>query len=388
MGTQASKEQALEACTRLGTGMARMTVVRTFGTLENAGLKTVRGARLLVRLATALLAIGLLAGVCGRAETCTTQSGLAPAERDAISGAARNLAGLVQTNSAAALRAVSVDEVAKDFTGLQYLVGTTAPKLTGGVATVEQVYVLDATSLKRNPDGSAADSQFFCSLNRSTMETEFVIPALPPGKYAFAIVNVVPAPGTDKPTPWRLSFLLRQEQGKWMLAGFYPRAMTAAGHDGLWYWTQARQMVTGKQPWSAWLYYQAAQSLLQPADFVLSSHLDKLRTEAGTAAPPALSEGVSVDAPLVVKGSDGAEYHFTGLGVDDSLAQPMLDIAVHLHVDATADPTVARKRNNDAASALLAAYPEMRRTFHGVWVYAEAPGQNPFASEQPMADIK
>jgi hypothetical protein len=353
-----------------------------------------RGVSSFVRLAPALLAIGLAtAGSAGgRAETCTTQSGLAQAERDGIADAARNLAGMVQANNAAVMRTAVVGEVAKDFSGLQYLVSTTAPKLAGGVMTVEQVYLLEAASLKRNPDGSAPDAQFFCSLNRSTMETEFVIPALPPGKYAFAMVTVA-TPDATKLAPWRLSFLLRQEPegptpGKWLLAGFYPRPMTAAGHNGLWYWTQARQMVVAKQPWNAWLYYQAAQSLLQPADFVLSTHLDKLRTEAGTAAPPALSEGVSVDAPLVVKGADGAEYHFTGLGVDDSLAQPMLDVAVHLHVDSATDPAAARKRNDNAASALVAAYPEMRKPFHGVWIYAEAAGQNPFATEQPMAEIK
>jgi hypothetical protein len=164
--------------------------------------------------------------------------------------------------------------------------------------------------------------------------------------------------------------------------------MTAAGHDGLWYWIQARQMVAQKQTWNAWLYYQAAQRLLQPADFVLSTHLDKLRTEAGTAAPAALSDGVSVDAPLVVKGADGTEYRFTGLSVDDSLAQPTLDVAAHLRVDAATDPVAGRKRNNEAASALLAAYPELRKPFHGVWIYAEAAGQSPFATEEPMAEIK
>ena len=203
-----------------------------------------------------------------------------------------------------------------------------------------------------------------------------------------AMVTVAPPAGAAKPTPWRLSFLMRQEQGKWLLAGFYPKPMTAAGHDGLWYWTQARQMVKDKQAWNAWLYYQAAMKLLQPADFVLSTHLDKLRTEAVKAAPPALSEGVSVDAPLVVKGTDGTEYHFTGLGVDDSLAQASLDIETHLHVDSVADQAAARQRNAAGASALLAAYPELRKPFHGVQVSAEAVGQIPFSTEQPMAEIK
>jgi hypothetical protein len=349
------------------------------------------------RFASALLVAAILCAAAAPAETCTTQSGLQPLERDAIADAARGVAGMVQQNNATALRTVVVGDVAKDFNAMQYLVTTTAPRLAGDMPTVDQVYLLDATTLQKNPDGTASDAQFFCSLNRSTMETEFVIPALPPGKYAFAIVNMEPAPDaaptTSKATPFRLSLLLRQDppsqaQGKWLLAGFYPRAMTAAGHDGLWYWTQARQMVANKQPWNAWLYYQAAQKLLQPADFVLSTHLDKLRTEAASAAPPALSDGVSVDAPLVVKAADGTEYRFTGLGVDDTLGQSSLDIEAHLHVDAGADPAAARKRNNDAASALLAAYPELRKPFHGVWIYADAPGQNPFATEQPMAEIK
>jgi len=321
---------------------------------------------------------------------------MAEADRNALADAARGLAAKVMANDAAGLRASTVAEVAKDFSGLQYLIGNTAPRLAGGVAAVDQVYLLDASSLKRNADGSAPDAQFFCSLNRSTMEADFLIPALPPGKYGFAMVNVGPAPGAAKPSPWRLSLLLRQEQGSWLLAGLYPKALTAAGHDGLWYWTQARQMAKDKQPWNAWLYYQAAQNLLQPAGFVVSTHLDKLRTEAAAAAPTALSDGVSIDAPLVVKGADGAEYHFTGLGVDDSLAQASLDIAAHLHIEAPADPSTApkldpaaaRKRNEAAAGALLAAYPEMRAPFHGLWIYAETAGQPPFATEQPMADIK
>jgi hypothetical protein len=203
------------------------------------------------------------------------------------------------------------------------------------------------------------------------------------------MVTIAPPPGATKPAPWRLSFLVRQEQGKWQLAGFYPKPLTAAGHDGLWYWTQARQFAAEKQPWNAWLYYQAAQNILQPAGFVLSTHLEKLQTEAAAAAPPALSEGVSVDAPLVVKGSDGVEYHFTALGVDDSLGQSSLDISAHFRVDAAvSDPVAERQRNVAAAVALLAAYPELRKPFHGVWVFAEVLGQNPFASEHPMSDIK
>ncbi len=357
-----------------------------------------------------LLVLALLGATVAQAETCITQSEIPAAQRDAIANTARSLATRVLANDAAALRAQSVAELAKDFGALQYLVATTAPKLAGGVPAVEQVYLLDATNLKRNADGSAPDAQFFCSLNRSPMEAEFDIPALPPGKYAFVMITIAPPAGATAPEPSRLSFLLRQEpqpqasagqpQSAWLLAGLYPRPMTAAGHDGLWYWTQARQMAKEKQPWNAWLFYQEARQLLQPADFVLSTHLDKLHSETTDAAPPALSDGISVDAPLVVKAADGTQYHFIGLAVDpapapssapassQSSAQPGLDIAVRLRVDPLADPAAARHRNTAAAAALLAAYPELRKPFHGVQVSAEALGQAAFNTEQPMADIK
>src|ERR1035437_5512789 len=219
-------------------------------------------------LRPALVAIALLTAgnVLAQAETCTAQSGLGKSERDTLAEAARTLAAKVQSNDTAGLRATSVAELAKDFGALQYLVGVTAPKLAGGVPAVEQVYLLDATNLKRNADGSAPDAQFFCSLNHSTMEAEFDIPALPPGKYAFAMVPIAPPPGATVPALWRLSFLMREEpvpqapagqlQPAWLLAGLYPKPMTAAGHDGLWYWTQARQMARDKQPWNAWLFLQ------------------------------------------------------------------------------------------------------------------------------------
>ena len=335
------------------------------------------------------LAAVILLTTAAAGETCTTQSALTPAQRASIAAAAHSLTAMVQADNTTLLRSSTTPEISKDFTALQSLVASTAPRLAGGVPTVDQIYLLDATSLKPNADGTAPDAQFYCSLNRSTMEVEFTIPSLPPGIYAFAMVDVAPPPGAATPSPYRLSYLLHQDPAqRWLLAGFYPRAATAAGHDGLWYWTHARQLATNKQPWNAWLYYQAAIKLLDPAPFVNSTHLDKLRTEAAAAAPPALSEGISVDAPLVVKAAGGAEYRFTALTVDDSLGLPSLDIEAHLQVESNTDPIAARKRNNDAASALLAAYPELRGPFHGVWIYAEAPNSNPFATEQPMADIK
>jgi len=336
----------------------------------------------MMRIGVGLLAAVLLAAGVGSAEVCTTQSQMTAADRDALAGAGRSLAAKVQANDVSGLQAATAAEYSKDFTGIGPVVGSTAAKVKSGTPVVEQVYLLDGTQLKPAADGSVPDAQFFCSLNKSTAEADFVISGLTPGRYGFVMVDV-----PDGSSPWRLSFLLRQEKGQWTMAGFYPKQLTAAGHDGLWYWTQARTMKAQKENWNAWLYYQQAESLLIPSNFVQSTHLEKLRSEASAAAPPALSEGVTPEAPLVVKGPNGVEYHFTGLGVDDSLAKDKIDIMAHLKVDQIGDPVAARKRNTEAMVALLTAYPELRKPFHGVWIIADVPGQNPFATEQPMSEI-
>jgi hypothetical protein len=335
----------------------------------------------MMRFKIALLAAGMLLCGMASAEVCTTQSQMTPADRDALAATARSLATEVQAGNVAGLQTATVAEYAKDFSGIGDVVSATAAKLKGGTIAVEQVYLLDGTQLKKNADGSAPDAQFFCSLNKSVAEVDFLIPGLLPGRYGFVMVDV------ESASPWQLSFLLRQDQGRWALVGFYPKALTAAGHDGLWYWTQARTMATRKEHWNAWLYFQQAQALLQPTGFVQSSHLEKLKGEQAAAAPPALSDGISSTAPLVVKGAAGTDYRFVGLGVDDSLGASKIDVVAHLQADAAADPVAAKKRNADAASALLAAYPELRKAFHGVWIFAETAGQNPYATEEAMGEI-
>lgn len=329
-----------------------------------------------------MLALALLLSAVVSAEVCTTQSRMTPADRDALAARARQLAAMVQANDVNGLHAATAPEYAKDFGGLGNVVAGVAPRLKDGTIVVEQVYLLDASELKRTADGSLPPAQFYCSLNQSPAEADFLIPGMDPGKYAFAIVE-----SESATSPWRLSFLMRQDQNQWDLAGFYPSAMWAAGHDGLWYWRQARAMAANNQHWNAWLYYLQAEDLLLPAGFIHSTHLEKLRSERTAVAPPALSEGVSAKAPLVVKASDGSEYHFTGLGVDDSLGKDKIDVTAHLKVEQIGDVATANKRNAAAMSALVAAYPELRSAFHGVWIFAEAPGQNPFATEQSMSDI-
>ena len=89
----------------------------------------------------------------------------------------------------------------------------------------------------------------------------------------------------------------------------------------------------------------------------------------------ALQEGVSVDAPLVVKGADGVEYHFTGLGVDDSLGQIVGGCGGASAGGRCGRPGDGAKAQQCGGRGSAGAYPEMRTVFHGVWIYAEASGK-------------
>ena len=99
-------------------------------------------------------------------------------------------------------------------------------------------------------------------------------------------------------------------------------------------------------------------------------------------------------SPLVVKGAGGTEYHFTSLAAEDTAVitgqpatPPSLDIVVHFAADSLPDQTAAKQRNLAAAAALLAAYPELRKPFHGVAVYADQKGQPTFSSEFAIGEI-
>ena len=334
-------------------------------------------------LITALI---LAANSARAAETCTTQSQMKPAERDLLAQTSVNLATRIQANDANGVRPLTIVDFQKDFSGIAGVIATTALKIAGAQIQVEQLYILDASSLPKTASGSNPDAQFLCNLNQTPAEAEFSIPQLPPGRYAFAMVRL------ESATPWRLSFLLRQDvqngQPQWLLAGLYPRHLTAAGHDGLWYWQQARSLVAAKELWNAWLYYQEAQTLLIPANFVGSTHLDKLQTEFTGAAPSALSGGLGPDTPMVVKAADGTEFRFTALTVEDYQGGDKIDVVAHIRVDSTSDNVAARKLNVLAASTLVATHPELRKAFHGVWVFSDAPGQNPYATELAMSEIK
>ena len=278
------------------------------------------------------------------------------------------------------MEALSSADLAGNFTATGFLVRGTADKIAGETLRVTQLYELDATQRMANDPALA---EFSCLLAGTTAETDFAIPALPPGFYGFAMVE---ASGGAR--PWLLAFVLRRDAGVWKLAGFSAHARTAAGHEGVWFWAKARERAAVKENWAAWVLFGEAYELLRPASFVTSTNLDKLLAEQKAASPPELADGIAAGNPMVLKGAGDAEYRFTGISAEGSDDGQRLNLMLHVEVDSMADATAAKVYNAAAAKALLDAHKELRQGFDGVWVFAEVKGQAPYATELKMGEIQ
>jgi len=333
----------------------------------------------------ALAGLALLAVVPLRAETCTTQARMEAPMRTALADAALMLGSAVKADDVAAVKAATIPAYASNFAGIEQAVRSANDFVKGDTLRVTQVYLLDA-STRQAGDGSEAD--FSCPLKDTTAETDFAIPGLPPGVYGFAMVEA--SGGERLDSSWLLAFLLQQTSGGWKMAGFYPHARTAVSEDGIWYWNAARDRVRAKQPWLAWMYYAEADALLRPANFVASTQLDKLRAEQHAAAPPALSDGISTQTPLVVKTGDGKEFHFTTMTSETAADDKSLHLVLHYNAEdaeAASGVNAESLRNRAAAKAMIQAHPELREGYKAVIVFADTPQQAPSVLSIPMTEI-
>jgi hypothetical protein len=327
------------------------------------------------------LALGLAALGCAPAlaVTCTTQAEMKEADRNALAEAARDLGAKMQSGNVDAVKAKTIASVAANFDGIAGTIRNLSPDLAGATLRVTNLYALDASNATPGQD----EVQFFCGQAANTAHVSFAIPQLPPGRFAFAVVEA-----TGVKSPQRLAMLLQDVGGSptatssaaWQLAGFFPRPLLAAGHDGVWYWQKARDQHKAGRNWNAYFYYQTAQYLLQPADFLSSGNLEKL-TQEETAAMPA---GLPGPTPMLVT-VGGSAVKITNLHTDSSFGG--LDLVISYDAADVSDPVKARQQTVALMKAMLAQHPELKDGFHGLWVFANAPDQRPFALELPMAQI-
>lgn len=314
----------------------------------------------------------LVLAASASAVTCTTQAELKAPDRSAIVTAARDIATKMQANDTSGVAAATIPAVASHFGGIAASIQKLNPALTGATLSVTSVYDLEATDV---PPGEDA-VQFFCGVAANDLHVIFNIPGLPAGHFAFAIVEA-----TGVKNPQRLSLLLEKSAaGAWQLAGFFPRPLTSAGHDGVWYWEKAREYDKTGQIWNSYFYYQTAVYLLLPADFVDSNNFDKLIQEVRSVTPG----GLPGAQPMVVNVA-GSPVSVTNLYTDSTFGG--FDLVVRYETNDVSDLAAARTKSVALMKALLALHPEWKEGFHGMWVFANAPNQQPFSLELSMPQI-
>ncbi len=217
-------------------------------------------------------ALVVAAPAAGFAASCTSQGELSPEDRGTLASIGEQLSDAVVRQDTSAIQSVLLPALSNQWDGIRGAIEQSGPLTKGGKVQLRNIYLLDATSLT-----APADTQFFCSNANGSLTVTITMHDLPPGKYAVVLSDAAGAPLAAQ-----LGFVLVWDSTGlpgWKLGGFSARQGVFNGHDGVWYWTRARELARTGVPWAAWYCYDAAHYLEIPVDFLSSPNLDKLLQE-------------------------------------------------------------------------------------------------------------
>jgi len=343
-------------------------------------LKGIAGVNEL-RKAVQFCLLGLALGGCAlqaRAANCIAQSAMLPDDLNMLVSAGGRLTMAIVAEDSGALKSALLPAEAGDWEGMREAVEAAAPLVKGGHVELRSLYILDA-SMQKMP----ADTQFFCSNASGSLTVTITMPELPPGKYAVVLADAAGAPLAGQMAVILAWDAAASPQG-WKLAGLTVRQGAIDGHDGVWYWGRARELVKAGQAWSAWYCYEMARALLVPVDFLSTPNLDKLSQEQGLVKLS--STGVSAQDvfPYTIQETERT-WKIESVQADLSLHQA--DLGVTYDSAGIADPAAQRTEAVAAMSALLKAQPGLRTSFHGMWAYAQHDGKRTPVMELPMEKI-
>ena len=307
------------------------------------------------------------------ATSCTTQAELLSLDRDALAAAGGKLATAVAQQDYAALQSALLPAVAQQWDGIRAVVEGSAPLMKGGQVQLRNLYLLDASTLS-----APADTQFFCSNASGSLTVTITMRALPPGRYA-----VVLADAAGAPLGGQMGFILVYDpsgaSAGWKLGGLTVRQGILDGHDGVWWWSHARDLAMSDAPWAAWYGYEAARTLLVPVDFLSSPNLEKLGNEQ-TQIKSSPQDAFPLTLP------DGPRtWKIDAVRLDLTLGQS--DLGVSYESTGVTDPAAQRTEAMAVLSAFLKAHAGLRENFHGLWAYALKDGKPTPVMELPMAQI-
>jgi hypothetical protein len=308
----------------------------------------------------------------GVAANCTTQAELLAQDRDSLVAAGGRLATAVVQQDFTTLQAALLPSEASEWNGIQGVVEQAAPLVKGGQIQIRNLYLLDAKSLS-----APADTQFFCSNASGSLTVTITMRGLPPGRYAVMLADAAGAA-----LGGQMALILAWDAGStpgWRLGGVSVRQGIFDGHDGIWYWTRARELAKENLSWGAWYCYDAARALLVPVDFISSPNLEKLGTEQAQ-----LKDSPQEAFPYSLP--DGPRtWKIHSMGLDTSLHQA--DLSVTYESTGVTDPAALRTEAVAVMTALLKKHPGLREDFHGLWAYAVRDGKRTPVIELPMAQI-
>jgi hypothetical protein len=305
-------------------------------------------------------------------ETCSSPSELDDQTKASLETTARSVYNMAAKGNVYGLRQNAVASLAGSFGGVEQAVTDNKQYLSESEPSIRGVYLLDASS----DSGTVQRAEFFCGIFNSPDRTGFVLNNLPAGKYAVVIAD---SRGKD---PVALSAVLQAVSGQWKIAGFYVKQTSANGHDGNWYWQQARQYASKGQRHNAFFYFVQARELLAPVPFMTTPQLDKLYDETQAANPGDLP----MNGPVTITGPDGKSYQMTSalpLPVQDGLS-----LVLKQQVPDANNTAAAFSANMGLIKAAVTKWPEVRDIFTSVIARAQDAQGHDYGSLLNVKDIK
>jgi hypothetical protein len=322
--------------------------------------------------AAPMLSMALMAAPAS-ATSCTTQAELTPQDRDALATAGGGLARAVAGQDLATLKSALLPAVSQQWDEISAVAQDAAALMKGGQVELRSLYLLDTSTLT-----APADTQFFCSSANGSLTVTLTMRALPPGRYAVVLADAAGAPYAAQ-----LALILAWDgpASGWKLGGLTVRPGALEGHDGVWWWTHAREVVKADptHSWAAWYSYETARTLLLPVDFLSSPNLEKLASEQGL-----IKNSPQEAFPMTLP--DGPRtWKIDTVHLDPTLLHA--DLGVVYESTGVTDPAAQRTEAIAVLSALLKVQPGLRESFHGLWAYAMSNGKRTPVLELPMAQI-
>lgn len=320
-----------------------------------------------------IVALFWAAPILGFSASCTTQAEMTPQDRGTLASEGERLSIAILQQDMGALQSALLPSLSSDWENIRSAVEQAVPLVKGGSVRLRNLYLLDASSLS-----AQSDTQFFCSNANGTLTVTINMRSLPPGRYALILSDAAGATLAGQ-----IGIILAWDTtgsvSRWRLGGVSVRQGSFDGHDGVWYWTRARELAHENMPWAAYFCYEVARYLQIPVDFLSSPNLEKLNQEQ------AQIKGAPTNVFPYMVASGERNWKINSVRLDASLRQP--DLAVTYESAGASDPAVARTEAMAVLSALLKAQPGLKQNFHGMWAYASTSGKITPVIELPMAQI-